>query len=60
MLKLNVETARDGDILPLKVGLSQDSGRSRSGGSNTAAKTGGFIAVPGRDGGGAHPVSGTC
>lgn len=45
----NIEATRDGNILTLKIDLSKNFGKSRSGKSNIIATTEGNVRVPGSD-----------
>jgi hypothetical protein len=46
---INVEAKRDGDILMLKIDLSQRHWKSTSGKSTVIAVTGGSVPIPGSD-----------
>jgi hypothetical protein len=48
---IGMEWKREGDKLTIEIDLSKTHGRAKSGNTDTVAKTGGFVPVPGRDGG---------
>jgi len=45
----NIEMKVEGEILMIKVDLTQRSGHSKSGKNQTVATTAGIISVPGRE-----------